>query len=256
MGKISRGIKKAILLFSLMLFLPSIVHSKTVKLGYVEFPPMTHTNENGKPDGKIILLAEKVLENAGFKWQAVSLPTNRMVAMLIEGRIDMWIGVSTIPALKETTLVGESVVDIISLRAYSFEKGQAIQTKKDLKGKRILVLRGYSYGGWINYIKDPANKIDHLEFDSHEIAFKRLRLFSARGRKSWLLDYKYPSETAINKLNITNISSTEISALNIYFVVSKNIAGAKSLLLNLETSYRNLVDKGILKTPKPGNKRI
>ena len=43
-----------------------------------------------------------------------------------------------------------------------------------MRGKRIITIRGYSYGGFINYIQDPANNIVSDMSNTHELAFKKL----------------------------------------------------------------------------------
>ncbi len=215
---------------------------KTINVGYIEFPPVFYTNQQGKAAGSLIRLTRKVLENAGFQMQAHTYPTNRMIKQITQGKIDLWVGLATIPQFTGNTLIGESEVMEITLQSYSIGNKSSINTQQDLNEKNIIILRGYSYGGWINYIKDPANNVHFLEVDSHE---KALELLS-RGRADYLLDYKGPTTLALQKMPIENISANKISSFAAHFVVSKAIKKPAQLLKRIEKSYRQLRDQGKL----------
>lgn len=217
---------------------------RTLKIGYVEFPPMTYTDQNGQAAGYIMDIAVKSVEKAGFEWTAVSLPAKRMAKSLAAGDIQVWIGLATLPQLNGTTLVGKTVVERLVLRAYHIGNNPPIRKQQDLSGKTLLILRGYSYGGWISFIKDPANKIRYLEFDSREGAFKRLKKLSGRIPEMYLLDYKYPSETVLKKMKLPDIRFNRISTLDMYFVVTRKMDGANAVLDRIETAFQQLSASG------------
>ncbi len=118
--------------------------------------------------------------------------------------------------------------------------------KEDLIGKTILILRGYSYGGWINFIKDPLNQVRFVEFDSHEDAFRGLNLFSQKQKACYLLNYKHPSEIVLKTKNYPNIQFNDISSLNIHFVVTKKMNEAKAVLDRIENAFLQLQNDGAL----------
>jgi hypothetical protein len=82
----------------------------------------------------------------------------------------------------------------------------------------------------VNYIK--ANK--------HDAAFSML----LAGRAEYLLDYKDPSETALQKISIPDLSYNQISALPCYFVISRKTRGGQAILDRLEKSYAKLKAQG------------
>lgn len=218
--------------------------SQTLKMGYVEFPPMSYTDQNGQPAGHVMDIAIKSLEKAGFEWTAISLPAKRMAKSLAKGDIQVWLGLASLPQFKGTTHVGKIVVERLILRAYTNGNNPPIREQKDLLGKTLLILRGYSYGGWITFIKDPANKIRHLEFDSHEGAFERLGKLSKRIPEIYLLDYKHPSETVLRNLDLPDIRFNQISSLDMYFVVTRKMDSAKAVLDRIETAFQQLSASG------------
>ncbi|MDM8516347.1 transporter substrate-binding domain-containing protein [Desulfobacterales bacterium HSG16] len=222
--------------FTLMLCQTATSSAYTVKLGYIEFPPLFSTDENGKSAGILIDLADKVLTRAGYQWQAESFPTKRMIQKLIDGEIHLWIGLSTIPAFENTTYIGKSKIMEISLRAYSLGKKPLIGKKEDLNGKSLLIMRGYSYGGLIKYIEDRANGVNYTKTDNHVAGFKMLQA----GHADYFLDYRMPSETALKEVKIPDLTYSEISSFAVYFVVSQKAPDAKKLLEDLENAYKNM----------------
>lgn len=216
---------------------------KTVlKIGYIEFPPVFFTNEDGDPEGNLITLAGIVLPKAGYDWTASSYPTKRMVKMIITGELDLWIGLATLPPFKDTTYVGESTVTTIELNAYRIGYKADINTKEDLIGKDVIIMRGYSYGGWINFIKDSNNNINFIEIDNHKQGLLMLQV----NRADYFLDYTGPINNELRDIEIPNLTSNRISAFEARFVVSKKTKNGAEVLENLERAYKSLVSEGEL----------
>ena len=221
----------------------SVAISQPIKIGYIEFPPMTYTDEHGHAAGIIIDITSKTLKEAGYQWTARSLPAKRLALMLAKGDVQLWIGLSTLPEFEGKTYIGKSVVEKLTLRAYTTNINKPILKQEDLIGKTVLVLRGYSYGGWINFIKNPSNQVNVIEFDSHEESFKALNLFSKTRKNCYLLNYKHPSEIVLKSTYYPGIKYNEISSFNIHFVVTRQMHEAKAVLTNIEAAFLQLQEK-------------
>ncbi len=214
----------------------------TLKLRYIEFPPFTYTDEKGVPSGILIDLAKKVYPEAGCDFVAVSYPVRRLASYIGSGDLDIWMGLKTLPEFEGKSYVGKSVIAELVLRAYTRGKKAPILTQNDLAGKSIIVMRGYSYGGWITYIEDPKNKINHIKANKHDAAFNMLRA----GRAEYLLDYREPSESALQKIKIPDLSFNQISALPCYFVVTKKLPDGQEIVDRLDKVYEKLKKQGVL----------
>ncbi len=219
---------------------PMVYSNQPLKFAFIEFPPATFTNESGKPDGFITDIAVKVSSKAGYDLHIESYPTKRMVSMLVKGDIHFWIGLTTLPRLQGTTLVGNSIVTTIDLCAYTIGKRSPVLSENDLIGKSVIILRGYSYGGWINFIKNAVNNVDYHETNEHRSALIMLKL----NRADYLLDYKNPSEKVLEKYKISNLNFNIISSLECRFVVSKKAPNPDKLLQQLENAYKLLLKEG------------
>lgn len=234
---------KTFLYFIILISISSnFAFSQTLKLGYIEFPPVFSTNQEGRPQGILIDLASQVIPKAGYKWEAYSYPVKRMANYMAKGKLDLWIGLKTIPIFNDTTIKGSTKVLTITLKAYKTKNLPDITKKEDLLGKSIIILRGFSYGGWINYITDPANNIDYIETHDHKAAFRMLKA----GRADYLLNYKYPAIKALKIVDIPDLKDNTISSFGAYFVLSKKTPNASMIIKKLELAYEDLKKSGNL----------
>jgi len=214
-----------------------------VRLAYIEFTPIFSTSPAGKPVGILIDLADKVLTESGYQWKATSYPTNRMISQIVSGDEQLWIGLSTIPEFKDAALVGKTKIMDITLVAYTIGDKAKILKKEDLTGKSVIILRGYSYGGWADYIKSAAGKVTFSEIDDHAIGFKMLSI----GRADYFLDYQGPAEKVLAGAVPDNLKKSVISSFGVYFVVSKKAPEAEKLLSDLEATFARLKKAGTIK---------
>ncbi len=211
-----------------------------VTVGYIEFPPVFWTAPDRTPKGYLIDLARMTLERAGYPWKAVSRPTRRMAVELVDGRIDLWIGLPTLPEFEGTTLVGSSTVATIELNAYWMSGTPPVDEWSDLYGDSVIVLHGYSYGGRIVDLKDPAYHTRLCDAYSHEQGLAMLRA----NRCNYLLDYTGPMRTVLGKMPTPELRKFRFQALEARFVVSKKRPDAPQLLKDLEQAYAELVAEG------------
>ena len=229
--------------FSLvLLFGTKHVPAETIRFGYIEFPPYTYTDDQGKPAGILVDLANKIIPHAGYEPEFFSFPVRRLASYIGSGDLDVWMGLKTLPEFEGKTYIGSTVVAELILRAYFKGKKNPIRVKEEMIGKSIIVLRGYSYGGWTSFIEDPKNTINHIKANTHEAAFNMLKA----DRAEYVLDYKEPSDMALRKITIPNLSHNQISALPCYIVVSRANPNGRAILENLEKSYHILKEQGTL----------
>lgn len=230
--------KKNIVFIVILLITGSIVsEARTLKVGYIEFPPVFYTNDKGNPEGILIDLASKIIPEAGYEWQAFSYPVKRMAGYIVSGKLDLWIGLNTIPVFENNAYKSSIKVHEITLKVYRTDKRLPdIKNPEDLKNKSVIILSGYSYGGWINFINNRINSVKYTKAHNHDSALKMLKA----GRADYLLNYNRPAEKAIKKSSEENIYSNTVSSFGAYFVVSKKVPDAENILKNLEAAYLKL----------------
>jgi polar amino acid transport system substrate-binding protein len=218
--------------------------TQTIRMGYIEFTPVFYTDDDGVAQGLLVDLARQVVPAAGYRLKLESLPVKRMASSLVKGDIDLWAGLKTLEGFEGTTFAGDSNLLQICLNAYALGEKPAISKKEDLNRKMIIGLRGFSYGGWVTYLKNPVNEIDFIEVDSHQSALKVLERNNKTGTKCYLLDYEQPVDKALRTYPVANLMKNPLSCLDAYFVVSKKTPHAKTVLNRLESAYKALKKEG------------
>jgi polar amino acid transport system substrate-binding protein len=215
--------------------------AEQLKLAYVEFPPFTHT-EGAKPVGSLFDMFEKVAADAGYTYTAQAVPPRRLFQALPEGEFDVFMGVKSPESFKDTTVASLSPIARIELHSWAMGEAPEIRQKEDLSGHKVIVLSGYSYGGWRSWMEDAANKVELVEARTAEQAVQLL----TGGRGDFLLQYTMPMEKALGGKVPDGLQSKPISGVDLFFVVSKKHPEAAQVLSRLEASLAKLKAAGKL----------
>ncbi|MFL0802701.1 MAG: transporter substrate-binding domain-containing protein [Agarilytica sp.] len=210
--------------------------SETLRVGFVEFPPFYYTDENGKAQGHITELTKQIATKAGFEVSFHSYPPKRLAKNLVAGDVDFWVGLATLENFSGNTEISSMPVVSEVLRAYSTKPMPEIKRKSDLNGRHVIVLLGYSYGDWFDYIKDPQNNITHESAIKHDQALRML----LSHRVDYLLDYQLPINLALANMETPKLYYHDVFSIEGHIVVSKKLPNAKQILRRLEDSYKSL----------------
>lgn len=216
--------------------------AEPLKVVYVELPPYTYTDPDGTPKGSLVALTQKVASDAGLEYGAESVPARRLFQGIAAGEYDMFIGIKTPEAFQGTTVASRSVIARIDLHAWSIGAAPEVRVKEDLAGKQVIVLTGYSYGGWRSYFEDPANRVQMIEARTPEQALQLL----VAGRAPILLQYELPMEQALGGKRPPDLKSSLISSLDCHFVISSKRPDAAELVGRLDASFEKLKATGVL----------
>lgn len=214
--------------------------AEPIKVGCVEFPPLSYTDDSGKPAGKAMDLLAAILDQAGLPWQAKCYPGARLVTSLRDGTAQVAMMIRH-PALIDTTLYGHLPMAYLELDGYRLASQPPLGGMENTRGKSIILLRGYGYGGWIDFFKDPANNIHISYADSHQAAFKML----GSGHGNYLVDYRDPASLALGETTIPNLRREELTRLETYFLVSKKTPQADTLLRRIEAGFKQMGGKPV-----------
>lgn len=146
-------------------------YAKIIRLAYVNFPPYEFEN-NGKPDGILVLIIQEVFEKAGIKLELKPFPFKRAYEYVKKGS-DQTDGLFNFYKVKERIPFFDYSDPIIKNHLVFFiRKNMAFQYTgiNDLKGLKIGVIRGYTYGTEFDENPDIIKSIAN----SHLINFKKL----------------------------------------------------------------------------------
>ncbi|WP_417565513.1 substrate-binding periplasmic protein [Marinobacter sp.] len=213
--------------------------AKTLRVAYIEFPPITYQKADGTPAGSFIELTRKVANEAGYEPEFVYLPLSRTYLYLSNGGIDVWPGVTEVPNLEHEVL--ESWVSPFSaqLSAWYREDSPALDHFDQLQGKQVIVIGGYTYGGLLPWLEQQAG-IRVTEAPNHRSAVDMLK----RKRGDYLLDYRQPVKEILTEPSDSVIRESEVRSRNAAWIFSLANPRAALLREEFDDAYLRLVEKG------------
>lgn len=198
-------------------------------------------NARGQPDSPMTRVAEALLTRVNLPWQAVPYPAPRLFKNLQDGTTSFSILVRA-PQLEQCCLFSKTPIYGTELNIYSVGDKPPVRTRDDLPGKRVVTIRGYSYGGLLKFIDDPANRIGNEVAPTHKAAFEML----AAGRGDYLIDYASAAREILADMPIRHLNHQTLDRLDIYLVLSRQYPDAEHLMARLEAIVRTLKVEDIL----------
>ncbi len=218
----------------------SFADKPKLKVAYIDFPPFYSQDSKGHAQGFLSDRVAAITKVAGYDIEMNMRPAKRMIHEIVQGDLDVWMGASGFPEFKDTTYIGNNIFTTLELKVYSLNNISQIQKKEDLRGKKVILMSGYSYGGWISFLQDPANKISITEARSTDQA---LRLLRSKSRGDILLHYSTPVEYELNKNPIADLQSSLLTKVETHIVVSKKNPDSENILKKLEEALLQIDQK-------------
>lgn len=231
-----------ITIMSYLILQVSITSAQELKVDVFNFQPFYVVEEGQEPSGILIEYLKAALKRSDLSYSIKGYPPKRVYNNLAEGKSDIFLGVKGVAELEGNVLYSNEKITQIDLRIYARQETKLLNTKEELKGQKIITIRGYSYGGFIKYLEDPANDIKLDISNSHELAFKMLQ----GKRADYLLDYSAPAETTLKSVIIPGIQNHSLSLLDVFLIVSKKTPEAPTLLKKVEQAFIDLKNEGKL----------
>ena len=205
----------------------------TLKGAYIEFPPLSYTNDSGKPAGSYIKRVNELAERAGYRIRWQSLPIDRIYLYLREGDIDFWLGSSGVPELADWTREPDFTFPPIRLKAYFTDDTPAIAGKDDLRGESLILIRGYTYLDRLAPVTD-APRTGVGKAPDHKAG---LRMLKAR-RGDYLLDFQKPVENALEKEPLPAINEHLLMQWDTGLVFSRQTDNLDRIIRDFEAAWR------------------
>lgn len=209
--------------------------AEAVKVGCVEFPPLTYTDAAGRPAGSAIELVKTILDRAGLPYEIKCYPGARLMASLRDGSAHVAMLIRH-PDVVDSVHYGRLPMAYLELDAYRLGPTPPLGAIENTRGKSVILLRGYGYGGWIDFFKDPANNLRLSYADSREAA---LRMLSS-GHGDYLVDYADPAALALARTTVPSLKTEMLARLETYFLVSKKAPDGAALLRRIEDIFAQM----------------
>lgn len=168
------------------LFLSSIgmtAEREPLHVGYLEFPPLSYTDNQGQARGEIIMMIRQLLQQAGYPAEFRSLPGARLYKGLVDGSIQLSGGSPGVPQLQGHILESRHPLGTVDINLYHRPDTAAPVLPQGLRGKHLLLINGYAYrppiSDWLN---DSSLDLQLSRSSSHQSALAMLMR-----QRQWLI---------------------------------------------------------------------
>ena len=215
------------------------VPGNPLRVAYVEFPPITYQTPDGKPAGMFIEFTRKVAVEAGYEPEFVYLPVSRAYLYLTNGKVDVWPGLTNIPALDGEVLESWASPLPAQLSAWYLAGTQPLDHFDKLLNKTVIVIGGYTYGGLLYWL-ESKDSIRVTEAPNHRSALDMLK----RGRGDYLLDYRQPVMDTLELPADSMIRESEVRSRNLAWLFSLANPRAAIVREAFDDAYIRLAETG------------
>lgn len=212
---------------------------KAVRVAYVEFPPITYRTVEGEPAGEFVEITKKVAAEAGYELEFLYLPVARTYLYLKDGTVDLWLGLSATPVLKEAVLESWISPIPVELSAWYREDTEPLEHMDQLHGSMVILIGGYTYGG-LRYWLEEQSDIRITEAPNHRSAVDMLK----RKRGDYLLDYRQPVREILTRPSDSVIRESEVRSRNSAWTFSLANPRAAILREAFDDAYLRLAERG------------
>ncbi len=203
----------------------------------------TQRDADGQLKNPLLNVARELFRESGIEWQSRALPAKRLFRYLQDGVVPFSMLVRA-SGLEACCLFSERPVARTELRVFHRQTSPSVATKEDLAGKRIILIRGYSYGALGQYLRAPSNGVAIHEAASHAEAF----LLFERGRGDYLIDYQGPAEEILAEHPVPDIVYDTYAELNVFLVLSRTYPHAPAMLKRLEATLTKLAGSRVARS--------
>jgi ABC-type amino acid transport substrate-binding protein len=180
----------------------------------------------------------KVFSVAGLTYNAVELPNRRLRLLSEQKDIDFAVAIPTFLNDTELYLRSKEPLGTIKLQVVSETEHKNINSIADIKGRELIIISGYSYGGKIDLLKNRREFIVSTMVESHKAGIKALKA----GRGKFFLGYKLPISMIEQKLQLKKaLFKYQIDEIPMYLYLDKQTPDAQKVMKKINQAHAELL---------------
>jgi polar amino acid transport system substrate-binding protein len=174
---------------------------------------------------------EGLVTKLGLSYVPVNLPPARLVKSVAEGDVDISLLPISFPELAGRVLASKLPVEHIILEAYTIYPSLPVTKIQDLIGKSVILQQGFGYGGLVNFLRAPENKINIV--GTVPSAENGMRMLTAE-RGDVLLHYRPAIEKLRTQMDLSGLTANVLSAVPVHVVLSKSVPNSEALMARID----------------------
>lgn len=208
-------------------------------VAYVEFPPLEYIDDAGQPAGEFVELTRKVAAEAGLDLKFIYLPISRTYFYLRNGMVDMWMGLTGIPALEGYVLESDVSPIAATLSVWSMPDTPPVTRYESFQDRILILISGYTYGGLL-YQLEALDNVSLTFAPNHLAALQMLE----RNRGHYLLDYQFPVRETLRQEPFGGLREQPVRTRFTSWLFTRQNPNSSALRDAFDQAYRRLVARG------------
>lgn len=236
-------------LLASLLLLPGAVPAKEIsselsltpplRVGVLHIPPLAEVQSATNISGPLIHYIHRLLQSAGLAYRMEGFPARRLYRNLAAGDSQFWVGLKNVPEYQGKVLYSEQPIYNMHLRLYRLPGTPEVHQLSALQTQRLIVIRGYSYGGLLEPLKQRPIGLQWEDASTH---YKALEMLQLR-RGDYLLSYAEPIDQLLQQHPRT-LEHEVLQELPMYLVLSRATPHAEDLMTRLNQAADSMQRSG------------
>lgn len=199
--------------------------TEKMKLAAPFFPPYAYFDIDGKLDGLWIKQLGPVLNDANIEFKAVSTPMARFYSSIATGKVQLSALPKGVPGMDNVIYSAQPFAKF-DLRVFWLDDKADIANVKQLANQRVVLTRGYNYGGFLEEALNEAQRKNFVQAKTKPEAIELLLNDAADYVLGYwaLMDYLQKNRPDVQ------LNNKKISEIPIYFVVHNSADEADAVV--------------------------
>ncbi len=221
---------------------------RELRAGYIHFPPIAYTDDNGNAQGTIIDLTNELAAMSGYRVKWVNYPINRIYRTLNTGDIDLWPGSPNVPALEGFTVESQPLGISVKLCAFALMRSPAVHSLTDLQDRSLITIRGYTYREQLRTLFS-SNSRTPIVAPNNQAAMQLL----LRGRADYLISYGHPMQEAMGDYALQGTRCHKLDEWPLVYVISRKNPHARRIAEQFDQAFQVYRQPDAAPQPLRGN---
>ncbi|MBV1878388.1 MAG: transporter substrate-binding domain-containing protein [Pseudomonadales bacterium] len=228
-----------LLYFSIINISYATAPAEPITIGVIHYPPFYILKKNVQPTGILANIVTQSFINADVQFRFASFPAKRLLHNLDNGHIQFFAGTVDPKSYGTNVIYSQMIIYSVVVQVYG-RAGEALpQNIEQLKQKRLGLLAGTTYGKIRGRLSTPDNKNYLTRINSYRSGALMLK----KGHIDLFLAYKNSMDLTLIQNPVEGLHSSILQQMPVYFILNKNMPGAKQLMLRLETGFKKFAQQ-------------
>lgn len=197
-----------------------------LEFGYIELPPFGYTNKEGEAGGYLAEVSRAIFERMELPIYFRPLPAPRLYHQIATGDTAMTLGPAGLHQLANHAYESEVPAVTLTLSIYRREDTQPVSSVEELRGKRVVLMQGYSYGRLVGFFEREADNMDLMRARTHDSALNML----IYDRADYLLSYQTSVESVMERHDFRGLEGDVVGELPVHYFVSHQVPFGRKLV--------------------------